>query len=273
MRRVMIAAGLFALVPGAAWAHVTVAPRETKPGVEQQYTVRVPTEGQVATTSVFLEVPEGVTVLDVPVPEGDTHEVKREGTRIVAITWKKEIPPRQRAEFLFKATNPAAEGQIVWKIQQRFADGKSAAWTPGTKVTIAPSAPAARPAERSAAGEQTGGHGGHQASPSTGEVAAIEKWLAEYYAAFNATDLEKLGTLSPRRDHLRGGGVDNGWAAYRDGHLGPELKAFENLQFGHRDINVSILPGGQSAYVRSEYCLKAKMGRARSTLPGWPRTS
>ena len=107
MRRIMIAAGLCAVVPGAAWAHVTVAPREAKPGVEQQYTVRVPTEGQVDTTSVFLEVPEGVTVLDVPAPEGATYEVKREGTRIVAITWKKEIPPRERAEFLFKATEPA----------------------------------------------------------------------------------------------------------------------------------------------------------------------
>ena len=212
MRRVMIAAGLFALVPGAAWAHVTVAPRETKPGVEQQYTVRVPTEGQVATTSVFLEVPEGVTVLEVPVPEGATHEVKREGTRIVAIT-------------------------------------------------IAPRAPAARPAERSAAGEQTGGHGGHQASPSTGEVAAIEKWLAEYDAAFNAKDLEKLGTFyHPDVTIYEGGGVDNGWVAYRDGHLGPELKAFENLQFAHTNRQIRVLGDGRSAYAVSQYTLKAKMG-------------
>lgn len=28
----MTAAGLFALVPGVTWAHVTVAPREAKPG-------------------------------------------------------------------------------------------------------------------------------------------------------------------------------------------------------------------------------------------------
>ena len=261
MRRVMIAAGLFALFPGAAWAHVTVAPREAKPGVEQQYTVRVPTEGQVATTSVFLEVPEGVTVLDVPAPEGATHEVKREGTRIVAITWKREIPPRERAEFLFKATNPAAEGQIVWKVQQRFADGKSSAWTPGTKLTNAPSAPATAPAPRSGAGEQTGGHAGHQASPSTGEVAVIEKWLSEYDAAFNAKDLEKLGTFyHPDVTIYEGGGVDNGWAAYRDGHLGPELKAFENLQFAHTNRQIHVLGDGRSAYAVSQYTLKAKMG-------------
>jgi ketosteroid isomerase-like protein len=113
-------------------------------------------------------------------------------------------------------------------------------------------------------GEETGGHDGHdghQASLSTGEVALIEKRLAEYDAAFNAKDLEKLGTFyHPDVTIYEGGGVDNGWAAYREGHLGPELKGFENLQFGHRDITVSILPGGQSAYVRSEYFLKAKMG-------------
>lgn len=45
-----------------------------------------------------------------------------------------------------------------------------------------------------------------------------------------------------------------------DRHLGPELKAFENLQFGHSDTKVTLLPGGQSAYVTSEDAIKAKMG-------------
>lgn len=45
-----------------------------------------------------------------------------------------------------------------------------------------------------------------------------------------------------------------------DRHLGPELKAFENLQFGHSNTRVTVLPGGQSAYATSEYFIKAKMG-------------
>ncbi len=45
-----------------------------------------------------------------------------------------------------------------------------------------------------------------------------------------------------------GGGINDGWIDYRDRHLGPELKAFESLQFGHRNLEVSVLPGGQSAY-------------------------
>jgi hypothetical protein len=45
----------------------------------------------------------------------------------VAITWKREIPPRQTAEFAFTARNPKA-AQIAWKARQRFVDGSSADW-------------------------------------------------------------------------------------------------------------------------------------------------
>ena len=106
-------------------AHVTVAPRESQAGAEQRYTVRVPTEGQVATTSVELEIPAGVTVSEVVSGEGYTFEVRRDGGRIVAITWKREIPPKQSAEFAFVARNPNT-AEIAWKARQRFADGTSA---------------------------------------------------------------------------------------------------------------------------------------------------
>jgi ketosteroid isomerase-like protein len=39
-----------------------------------------------------------------------------------------------------------------------------------------------------------------------------------------------------------------------------ELKSFENLQFGHSNTKVTVLPGGQSAYATSEYAIKAKVG-------------
>jgi uncharacterized protein YcnI len=106
---------------------VTVAPRESQAGAEQRYTIRVPTEGQVATTSVELEIPPNMTVLEVVPGEGFTFETRREGSRVIAITWKREIPPKQTAEFVFVARNPAA-GQVAWKARQRFADGTSADW-------------------------------------------------------------------------------------------------------------------------------------------------
>jgi uncharacterized protein YcnI len=125
--RIAATAGLVVLAVSIVDAHVTVAPRESQAGAEQRYTIRVPTEGQVATTSVELEIPPNMTVLEVVPGEGYTFETRREGTRVVAITWKREIPPKQTAEFVFVARNPAA-GQVAWRARQRFADGTSADW-------------------------------------------------------------------------------------------------------------------------------------------------
>ena len=126
MRTFLMTAGAIMLA-SIVYAHVTVMPRESQAGAEQRYTVRVPTEGQVSTTSVELEVPADVAIVRVEPGEGFTFETRRERDRIVSITWKREIPPRQSAEFAFVARNPST-AQISWKAHQRFADGTSADW-------------------------------------------------------------------------------------------------------------------------------------------------
>lgn len=126
MRSAMIAAAML-LATSVVKAHVTVWPMESRAAAGERYTVRVPTEGQVTTTSVDLEVPEGVTVSGVLVTGGFTYETKREGNRIIAITWKQDIKAGETAEFVFFARNPSAP-QIAWKVRQRFADGTSADW-------------------------------------------------------------------------------------------------------------------------------------------------
>jgi hypothetical protein len=127
MRGAIVAVGA-ALLFGAATAgaHVTVWPQQSQAGAGERYTVRVPTEGQVATTSVELEVPADVTVTGV-LAGAAPYDVRREGDRIVAITWRLDIKPAEVAEFVFFARNPKA-GQIAWKARQRFADGTSADW-------------------------------------------------------------------------------------------------------------------------------------------------
>ena len=96
---------------------------------------------------------------------------------------------------------------------------------------------------------------------SSPDVAAMETWLKGYDAAFNAKDLEKLATFyHPDVTIYEGGGINNGWADYRDKHLGPELKQFENPQLAHSNTKVTLLGDGRSAYVTSMYALKAKMG-------------
>ena len=93
------------------------------------------------------------------------------------------------------------------------------------------------------------------------DATAVEAWLKGYDAAFIAKDLAKLATFyHPDVTIYEGTGINNGWADYRDRHLGPELKAFENLEFAHSDIKVTLMPGGESGYATSRYTIKAKMG-------------
>lgn len=125
--RATVMAIVLVVAAAAVEAHVTVWPRESQPGVGERYTVRVPTEGKVATTAVELDVPADVRVTGVLVGGGYTYEARREGDRIVAITWKQEIKAGEYGEFVFFAVNPKS-GQIAWKARQRFADGTSADW-------------------------------------------------------------------------------------------------------------------------------------------------
>lgn len=128
MRAVPWLAGLVVAAPSLVMAHVTITPRESKAGLEERYTVRVPTEGQVATTHVHLEVPDGVMVIRIEETTGATVEPVKRGERIVSITWRREIKPKETAEFAFSARNPAGQGDVVWRAHQHFADGTVADW-------------------------------------------------------------------------------------------------------------------------------------------------
>ena len=250
MKRAFSLAAMLLVLPSLVAAHVGVRPRESRLGVEERYTVRVPTEGTVATTSVRLEVPPGVAVLEVMPVGGATFTTQKEGERIVAITWTKTIDPKEMAEFAFRARNPEGGAEISWKAHQHFADGTVTDWI-GPAGTPRP-APVTTLMASGAAGVL---------QAAAGEQAAIEAWLKGYDTAFNARNLEALATFyHPDVTIYEGGGINNGWADYRDRHLGPELNAFENLQFAHRETKVTVLGGGQSAYATSRYTLKAKMG-------------
>ena len=87
-----------------------------------------------------------------------------------------------------------------------------------------------------------------------------ERWLREYEAAFNAKDLDRLGTYyHPDVTIYEGGSIDRGWAAYRDHHLGPELKQMEAPELSHTNVTAHALEGGLAAYVTSEYRLKTRI--------------
>ena len=97
------------------------------------------------------------------------------------------------------------------------------------------------------------------AQPPGGD-AGLVAWLQSYDHAFVSKDLERLSAFyHPDVTIFEGGGVNTGWVDYRDRHIGPEMRGFENLQFEHRNVVVTLLGGGASAYVTSEYALQARV--------------
>ncbi len=129
--RLAVTTAAMMLLASGAQAHVKVRPAESKAGAQETYTVVVPTEGKVATTSVELEAPPAVAIVSV---EGSAYELKTTGDH-ATITWKSEIPPGEHREFVFVAKNPSTGAEIAWKAHQHFADGTVSDWVepPGSK--------------------------------------------------------------------------------------------------------------------------------------------
>lgn len=88
----------------------------------------------------------------------------------------------------------------------------------------------------------------------------VVAFFKAYDAAFVAKDIEKLATMYHADVTIfEGSGINRGWADYRDNHLGPELKAFQNLQWAHSNIVVHML-GDSAAYVTADYAIKYQSG-------------
>jgi len=92
-------------------------------------------------------------------------------------------------------------------------------------------------------------------------AAEIKTWLSGYDPAFNAKDLGRLARFyHPEVTIYEGGGIDRGWAEYRDHHLGPELQEMQEPKLSHSAVAVQVLvPAGRSAYVTSEYRLQTRI--------------
>jgi ketosteroid isomerase-like protein len=130
---------------------------------------------------------------------------------------------------------------------------------PHSGHAVAVQQPAAAPAAPAAAKGIADSYASHGAAPAApGASADIVAWLKAFDAAFVAKDLTRLAAFyHPEVTVYEGVGVDTGWADYRDTHLGPELKSFAQLEFGHLDPTVRML-GEHAAYVTSAFFLKAQ---------------
>ena len=134
------AAAVMLLFPAMVHAHVSITPRQSASGATEKYTIRIPTEGKVATTGADIEFPAGVIVETIQAPAGWKYEVKRQDDRIVSMTIQADVKPGEFIEVAFVARNPRSGNRIVWTLRQRFVDGTVTDWTTAPNGTVRPTA-------------------------------------------------------------------------------------------------------------------------------------
>jgi uncharacterized protein YcnI len=116
-------------VTSVASAHVRVLPEEVPAGSFEVFTVRVPTEKDIPTTGVRVEVPEGFTISRVePVPGWD-YELEEEAGVISAITWSgAEIGATEFQQFDVQGQTPEETGEYSWRAFQTYKDDSVVEW-------------------------------------------------------------------------------------------------------------------------------------------------
>ena len=115
------------------FAHVTVKPGEVATASYQVFTVNVPNEKEIPTTSVKVAVPENVSSVTPTNKSGWKVSTEKEGTgeeaKVKSITWSGgEIADGLRDEFTFSAKTPDEATEIKWKAYQTYSDGTVVSW-------------------------------------------------------------------------------------------------------------------------------------------------
>ena len=125
----VLGVGAMLAVSAPAWAHVVVSPEEVRAGDYETLTVSVPTEKEIPTTEIRIEVPEGFLLSGVqPVP-GWEYSFEEDGGVVTAVTFSGgEIRPREFQQFLVQAQAPEEPGEYPWKAIQTYEDGSVVEW-------------------------------------------------------------------------------------------------------------------------------------------------
>lgn len=121
------AAATLLLFAAVASAHVTVAPAESSPGAWETYTLKVPSEKDVATIQVDLRIPAGAEFKQYEATPG--WDVTIDENKVSWIANGEGIQKGQFQRFYFTAKNPDTAGDIAWDAYQHYADGSLVQWS------------------------------------------------------------------------------------------------------------------------------------------------
>jgi ketosteroid isomerase-like protein len=121
----------------------------------------------------------------------------------------------------------------------------------------------ARPASAQAAGSAASAP-----APRSADAPRAIETVRALFAAAERKDLAALDTIYAGDSLLviEGAGINRGWADYRDNHLGPELKEFQN--FRYRPFELEARVHGDLAWVIFRYALQADMGERKVDVVG-----
>ncbi|MBC2252299.1 DUF1775 domain-containing protein [Listeria welshimeri] len=116
------------VIPFQASAHISVSPNESTVKSWETYTMKVPSEKEMASKKIVLKIAKGVSFESYePVPGWTTTVDKKNGT----VTWQTEgngIEKGQFQRFSFIAKNPSEEGDVAWNAYQYYEDGSIVEW-------------------------------------------------------------------------------------------------------------------------------------------------
>lgn len=110
-------------------AHVTVKPGEVETSTYQVFTVNVPNEKDIPTTSVRVVMADGVSGVTPTQKAGWSVSAVEADDAVREITWEGgEITKGLRDEFSFSAKTPNDAGSLKWKAYQTYSDGTVVSW-------------------------------------------------------------------------------------------------------------------------------------------------
>lgn len=122
------------LATSVAFGHVTVQPQQSTQGSYEKFTVRVPTEKEIATVKVEVRFPiDSVTISRFEPKPGWTYELARDGDGVITgVTWTATGPglsATEFGEFYMQGRVADQATEIVWKAYQTYSDGSVVEWT------------------------------------------------------------------------------------------------------------------------------------------------
>lgn len=135
--RALVAGVLIAIVTVAmgtpASAHVVVKPAEAATASFQTFTIGVPNEKDIPTTSIKVLIPEGVKHVTPTQKAGWKISVQTSGpsddAAVTSITWSNgTVAKGMRDDFTFSGQVPAEATELQWKAYQTYSDGTVVSW-------------------------------------------------------------------------------------------------------------------------------------------------